>query len=409
MKLTKQSKELIMFFYKNRNNYNPLTDLRMTKSTKSILTELYNYILKAYNFSYTLQFEKTIKKITNKNIIKPKFFNFKSFPKSIITHIENYSVKEVLYSFSLEDRDIKVYFVLENDNDISHLDKYIKIVSMWLYMLNIYGLKKCSKTIAIYFYFTSLQKILPSIKSHVLDETNVNTAFTTACPVDSEIVVFRKEEWFKVFIHETFHNFGLDFCMMNMDAVNKCILNIYDVKSDVNVYESYTEFWAEIINACFCGFLQMKNEEDIDEFLSNTEIYINLERIYSLFQLTKTLDYMGLEYSDLYLKTKEHKEKRHQFYKENTNVLSYYIIKCVLINNYQLFLYWCRENNKLLLNFNKTHGNLQLFCKFIEKHYKSSSLLVGINKTHNFLSQIIEKKGYKFLKTNMRMSICELG
>ena len=31
----------------------------------------------------------------------------------------------------------------------------------------------------------------------------------------SEIIIFRNEEWFKVFVHETFHLFGVDFSNMS--------------------------------------------------------------------------------------------------------------------------------------------------------------------------------------------------
>jgi len=196
---------------------------------------------------------------------------------------------------------------------------------------------------------------------------------------------------------------------MDNTNVNKCILNIYDVKSEVNVYESYTEFWAEIINACFCSFLHLKDKTDINEFLSNAEVYINYERIFTLFQMTKTLDFMGLEYTDLYSKSLKAKELRHKLYKENTNVLAYYVVKSVLMNNYQLFMKWCRENNTSLLNFNKTQSNQLSFCKFIERHYKNPSLLYGIDRTSIFLFKLKEKKGNQYLKTNMRMSICELG
>jgi hypothetical protein len=237
----------------------------------------------------------------------------------------------------------------------------------------------------------------------------VNTAFTTTCPSDSEIVVFRKEEWFKVFIHETFHNFGLDFSMMNNDIINQCITNIYKVNSEVNAYEAYTEFWAEIMNSIFCSYYATTNN-DINEFLSNFEFYINFERTYSLFQLVKTLDFMGLQYKDLYSITKHSTILRGNLYKENTHVLSYYIIKAVLINNYQGFLSWCKLNNLSLLDFKKTIGNQIQFCKFIEKNYKIKSLLDGINESHAFLSKIKKKKGgNKFILSNMRMSICEMG
>jgi hypothetical protein len=277
-------------------------------------------------------------------------------------------------------------------------------------MLNIYAPKECVDSINIYLYFTSLLKKLPSSNIYVLDENNVNTAFTTTCPKDSEIVVFRKEEWFKVLIHESFHNFGLDFSGMNNGAVSNCILNIFPVNSQVNSYEAYTEFWAEIMNALFCSFFELKDKSDINEFLSSAEFYINFERRYSFFQMVKTLQFMGLTYRDLYSKTEYAKVHRENLYKEKTNVLSYYVLKTVMLNNFQGFLLWCNKNNLSLLNFKKTIGNQNEFCEFIRKNYKTKSMLEGVDESEDFLSKLKRKKGnMKYILSNMRMSICELG
>ena len=119
---------------------------------------------------------------------------------------------------------------------------------------------------------------------------------------------------------------------------------------------------------------------------------------------------MGLSYKDLYSNSKHSVIVRENLYKENTNVLSYYIIKCVLINNYQGFLGWCSKNNLSLLDFKKTIGNQRQICKFIEKNYKTQSMLNGIHESEVFLSKIKRKKGNsQFILSNLRMSICELG
>jgi hypothetical protein len=410
MELSKISKELILFFSKNKY----LNYVKQTNKTKSILTDLYNEIQEAnYYVKKQIKYRYTIKKIqTATQITKPKNFNTRSFPDIVRNHIDELIMSEICYYFSLYDRNIKVYFIVENDNimlEIEQYNKYIHTIATWLYILNMYASKDCSVNLNIYFYFTSLKKNLPNSNIYILDETNVNTAFTTTCSSDSEIIVFRKEEWLKVFIHETFHNFGLDFSMMNNDITHECIINIYKVKSNINAYEAYTEFWAEIINAIFCSYYATP-DNDINEFLSNCEFYINFERTYSIFQLIKTLEFMGLQYKDLYSNSKYSAILRDNLYKENTNVLAYYIIKTVLINNYQGFFSWCKTNNLSLLDFKKTTGNQKEFCKFIEKNYKSNTLLQDINDSHIFFSKIKKKKSVnQFILTNMRMSICELG
>ena len=120
---------------------------------------------------------------------------------------------------------------------------------------------------------------------------------------------------------------------------------------------------------------------------------------------------MGLKYKDLYSKTEQSRLLRENLYKEKTSVLSYYIIKTILINNYQSFLLWCKNNNLSILQFKKTILNQSEYCKFIEKNYKTKSMLDGVKYAEDFLYKINKNKqnNLNYLLTNMRMSICELG
>jgi hypothetical protein len=223
--------------------------------------------------------------------------------------------------------------------------------------------------------------------------------------------VYRKEEWFKVLIHETFHNFGLDFSDMNTSECNKRILALFPVNSEVNLYESYTECWAEILNACFCSFFFLKNKKNTTEFLSMANNIIHLERTYSFFQLVKTLHFMSLTYTNLYKKEMNDHILRETMYKEKTNILAYYVIKTILLNNYNGFLEWCKTHNFSLLQFNKTNKNITDYCVFIENNYKRSDMLRNVQQTEHFFRELKnnEHNKHSFLLTNMRMTIAELG
>jgi hypothetical protein len=417
MKISKNSKQLMMFFTKN----NHINKVQQTKRSDTIISELYTDIYEAYKYLINLKQKGNYFNITTKKILsatqitKPQSFNSKSFPDLIRNHIDELTMSEVSYTFSLYGRNIRIVFIVEEDNvelKLETFNGYVDAIIMWLYILNQYASKQCANSLVIYLYFTSLEKKLPDSNIIILDEMNVNTAFTTTCPKDSEIVIFRKEEWFKVLIHETFHNFALDFSDMNNDEANNCILDIFKVNSQVNLYESYTEFWAEIMNALFCSFFTLKDKTDINEFLSNSEFFINFERTFSFFQLVKTLNFMGLTYKDLYANSEHSIIIRENLYKEKTNVLAYHVIKCVVINNYQGFLSWCKNNNFSLLQFKKTLTNQKEFCKFIEKNYKTSSMLNSIKETQSFLNNINKKRKNQhlyYILSNLRMSICELG
>ena len=419
MKITNESYELMSFFVKN-NCINPLNQ---TKKTDTLLTNLYKEIFNGFNYIHNIKskmgtsfYKLKISNITNVNQIpKPTTFPPNAFPSSIRKHIDDNILSLLKYSFHLFGRVITIYFVTEDSNPekfIETYNNYVDYMLVWLYIIDSYASRSCSPDLNIYIYHTNLLKELPSTNIDILDETNVNTAFTRTCPKKSEIVIFRKEEWFKAFMHETFHNLGLDFSDMNNTMCNLKILSIFPVNSEVNLFESYAEFWARIMNILFCSFVSMKNKDDVNDFLSNVEVFINFERMFAFFQVVKILNFMGISYKDLYDKNPHSDNIRKTLYKENTNVLAYYIITLILLNNYQDVLKWCNTNNTSLLQFKKTTSNLESYCNFIEKKYKTKNLLDGIDCTEKLLKKIENSKNKKnrnYLLNNLRMTICELG
>lgn len=89
MKLSKNSKDMLLFFTKNKhiNTVNP------SKRTNNILTELYTDIYQAYMFVNGLNHDDfytiTTKKIVHTSqISRPKTFNSNSFPDIVRKHID---------------------------------------------------------------------------------------------------------------------------------------------------------------------------------------------------------------------------------------------------------------------------------------------------------------------------------
>ena len=406
MVLSTKSKHLMKHFIRNKK-----LAIKQTRRTDDIFTNLYYKILDAHNFVKQYKnslYDISITKITNTSkITKPMNINISGLPESVKKQIWVSSNTEISYSFKLAERNIKVVFIVEEEDiKIDVYNKHVDTIIMWLHIIKDYASSSCSSNLVIYLYFTSIEKKLPMTNMSILDESNVNTAITTSCQPNTEIVIYRKEEWLKVFMHESAHSFGLDFSEMNNDECTKRILRLFPVNSKVNLYESYAEFWAETMNVLFCSFLNLKNKNNVNEFLTDTEFLMNIERKYSLFQLVKILKFMGLEYKDLYSKSKSSTLLRNTMYKEKTNVLSYYVIKTILINSYQSFLYWCKTNNDSLLQFKQTVDNKNKYCAFIEKNYKSASMIEGVYEAER---TIIKSKNDLYLLDNMRMSICEVG
>jgi hypothetical protein len=422
MKLTKKSQQLMSFFLDKKC----VEQVHQNKQTDSILERLYYDIHNAHEYVRTLKVKPTLKINTIQNvkqIPKPKTFPNNSFTDEIRRHIDEHAMTELTYTISLFDRKITMCFVVEDVNVEMHLDKYSHYVDSmlaWMYIINQYAATpSCAKSITFYLYFTQLPKLLPETNVHILDPNHVNTAFTYTCPTNSEIVIFRQEEWFKVFMHETFHNFALDFSDMDNNECNSIIRDIFHVQSDINLYEAYAEFWGEIMNACFCSYYETTDKSDIAEFVTRCEVFINFERTYSFFQMVKVLGFMGLQYKNMYSQTDTDALLRENLYKEKTSVLAYYVIKLILLAHYQDFMAWCNKHNTSLLQFKRTRNNQLEFCKFIEKKYKSATMLKGVKCTEKFMKHIFDKKqnitaandmrDFELLATNMRMSICEMG
>jgi len=433
MKLTRTSQSLMNYF--NSIKEQCIKPIKFTKNTQEILEQLYDDIMDAHTSLQDLKkahnrssfYQMRINRITNASqIIKPSSFLSYYFPANIRAHIDNHAMFTITYNFTVFDKNITVIFTVEEEKDdldmhMSNYNKYIEHIYLWLHVLNTYAAPKCSQTLTIYLYFTSFSKTLPDTPIEVLDVVNVNTAVTTSCQPKTEIVIYRKEEWFKVFLHETFHSFGLDFSDMNNDECTSRILKIFPVKSKVNLFESYCEFWAEIMNVLFCSFRAIKVKTDFRAFIAKCSEYINMEMNYSVFQVVKTLNFMGLNYEAMHSSKDYAKILRDNLYKENTNVLSYYVVRMILMTNVQATLNWCDEHNgmHLLLQFKKTAQNQRAFCDFIGKNYNNTYTLNSVGCMQRVWRELIARHGLNsasnnsnkknFLMNNMRMSICELG
>ena len=234
---------------------------------------------------------------------------------------------------------------------------------------------------------------------------NINSGLSDVCRKSGEIVIYRKEEWFKVLIHETFHNFGLDFAAMDIGILKSKIRKIFPVKSKMLIFECYTELWAEIINCLFCSYSLIDDKTDKDSLFLYFNFILEFERIFSLFQMVKFLNFMGLTYPDILHSSKS--DIAYHLYKENTHVFPYFILKAVLMNNYKSFIIWCYNTNINLLRFSQTNKSLLSFYGLIKQNYRSNVLFENIKLIEQFIKTLNKRSEHKLIMTS-RMTICEL-
>ena len=277
---------------------------------------------------------------------------------------------------------------------------------LWIHLLTEFAPEECSREMNVYLYLLPDKKVLPTTSfahsdNHGLSIENINTAFTRTCSEISEINIFREDEWFKVLMHETFHNHGLDFSL-HFDQYDFAVqeelkLCFPALQSTVLLFESYCEFWAEMLHSLFVAFFQSKSalcrrprnpnstrkkskkKKNAQRVVAATtacnvatttvwkraqKILIQ-ERDFSTFQCVKVLNHYGLTYTDL-VSSSSSLNHRH-FSETTTNAFAYYVIKCIMFHCD--FLDWHLANNGPTLRF--SDENILGFCRWLQKWRKT--------------------------------------
>lgn len=334
------------------------------------------------------------KYIVGKESVKiPIGINSNFFPVIIKSFILKNQKKQIVYSFKIKNREIKVYFTLLSEDEITEFyDKQIKRMIEWLYICDLYS-NNCGKLVEVYIYQSEFKKQLPINYGDIIEPENVNSGFSTACSRENEIVVYRKEEWFKVFIHETFHAYGLDIYSSLVDKNQKKIKELFNLTSDVLIGEIYSEVWARIMNILFFCYEKTNNYKD---FKLCFIFSLDIERIFGIIQSNKILNHYGLSYIDIIGENKE-REKKISLYKENTNAFCYYILSSLVMQEPYKFLEWCSKSNNKWLKFNNNQYTVEEFINIIRTVYKKKSV-INVYSLNNFIKE--------YLKT-LRMTIIE--
>ena len=353
----------------------------------------------------------------------PKSYMYTYIDSTVRKHIETKS--KYMYSFSLKmsARQYKIDIVLENRKSKPELSQIVKYIYCWLFVLQKYAHihntgstnpEKCSSTVHIYLYLTSLKKTSPESTNTVLNCNHVNTAFTTGCQKTTNIHVFREEEWFKVLIHESFHNSGLDFIdidsTVNSEAI-AFIKNLFLVKiDDLRLFETYCEMWGEILNNMFTISFQKRDRKKNTQkrigcsnksrkvycntpMIKKLEKMLQQEAVFSCMQANKVLKLNdNMKYEDLFTVNR---------YKEDTQCFSYYILKGIYMTHFTQFLQFCVWQTPPSLDFQLNRENLMKYVEIIKTYYKHPKTLAFMQNMREYL----DNQNDHFVKTTMRMSL----
>ena len=277
----------------------------------------------------------------------------------------------------------------------AQIQENLRKIYNWLHVVHNHASKSCSLTMTMYIYMTHHKKTIPTSHMQELDRVHVNSAFTTSCSENTVLNVFREEEWFKCLIHETFHNLGLDFSHSNNKSGDEYIHQLFNIMSDVRLYETYCEVWAEIIYLLFYTY---KKEQTIPQHLTLFQEKLFIEQQFSLFQSAKILHHYNLnDYNQLLDKSTT------VLYKDKTPTFSYYILKSLLMYHMDDFLQWCIDTHGHSLQFSSNHKkSIILYCKLIEKIYRNKHYIHSLMKGYSIVES--QNKKRNIMKT-LRMTI----
>lgn len=414
MSFTKTSESLIQNFKSEIGKINVKISEKSKKRTNMIFKSLHQTIKHSKNYIATLDYNNLL----HTSLID---LNNKKFPKNVL--INSQYVPEIIKesilkmkgymktTVTIDNIEVSIHFGMFLKSELNDLNKIKKQIIEALNIVKFctsYANSKSVKTLDIYLYLINHKKIMPKRTIDILSPINCNSAVTFACSKNGKVLIYRKEEWKKVLIHELFHSLCLDFSTMNYDNIRSNVKSLFNIDCDFELSESYSEFWAVIVNSCFISYDLLDDVDNIKDFLLYVKFCLNLEIIFSLFQMIKMLKHTNMNYDMLYKNDKTSKYVK-ILYKENTNVFCYYIIKTIMLFFYDDFFKWCNLNNSNLIKFDKRGKNLTGFFKFIEKRYKSEYFIDSIHKMEKLFLKKMKNKSKKnimLIKTG-RMSICE--
>ncbi len=245
------------------------------------------------------------------------------------------------------------------------------------------------------------------MENEVISPNHVNTGVTTSCPLNGEIAIYRIEEWFKVFIHESIHTLGLDFSRMNVKVSEDKLREIFYIPTPILLFEAYTEFWARVMNTLIVSFRW--SEGDSTSFLLFVDFLLAYERVHCVFQMNKLLTHMKLKYMDLYTNP-----TLLDTYREETNAFVYYVITAILMSNYPEFIQWCSNQQDDLMQFKLTEENQLSLCEYIKNHFNTKTMLQMVKHSSTLYSKISilsksnKSKKIKTILNSLRMSLLEV-
>ena len=295
-------------------------------------------------------------KLTNfkvNNLIETKFI-----PSKIKTYIK----EKIKYKYDIKYNYFNNIIRLEyySSNNSIQTEVFEIIIRRIIFMMKI---SNVHKNLNVQIYDTPFKKKFNCNNSHKcgnLNHNNVNSGLSYA----NNVIIFRKEEYLKLLIHEVIHALDIDYKYETYDD-QEPLLNLFNVNTEnLLINESYVETWAILINIYLVLFEKKtykKGKINLDLFKK----YLKMEITHGLIQSAKLCNYYNIDnFNEMFY---NEKIKNNKLYLDTVNTFSYHIIKTLNLYNIKNFLKNFRDNKYIM---KKTY-NYNKYIKFIIKYSKT--------------------------------------
>lgn len=287
---------------------------------------------------------------------------------------------DIVFSKYLIDGEHDLYLFVPNGHDPPNINLICIIFDIMKNIAIRYNLDVPKIDLTV--LYSNQKKKIPH-NTKILCSDNINSGSTYS---GKSIVCWRKEEFYKVLIHELFHYYRFDFSSHDpyypeLEHMINTNINIDGVDM---LNESYTETIAIIINSLLISVINFDNNDVAINILS----ILKTELSFIMYQVAKIICVFGGTSINDIINNKI-------IIKQTTSVRSYFIIKMFLLSNLDGFLELINHDMVLQDKQLITFGNLirESINKFDKKNLDLIDNFISRYKSSNDKNRWIFKTG----------------
>ena len=357
----------------NKNNYPSMYTMFKELDLDDVDTSSYNNFLKWFRENFKKVNLKAV--LSNNKKYYDRFFNVSKTKEKLHELLFNNSFIPLdimhcaeIYDLNYEEfrnKNTKIY-VYSNGSEKPDINFIMNVITFF----RTFTKKNMDMTLVV--FYCNQKKYMPDEK--LITSENINSG----CTISGEYVyVWRKEEFYKVLIHELVHYFSIDYHGHDPDVLEHCLHNLFDIEGDDVVNEAYTEIFAVTINSVM---------RSVDYNIPFSTI-INYENTFTHFQIAKIINlFGGQSYDDLYNIT----------IKQNTSLVSYIIVKGMLLNNYESIIDNLDISSRQYIDYKN------IYTQLMNKKSLNDQL---INHFLNILKNKSNSENSDFVVKTLRMTV----